>query len=409
MNEKKVNILLVEDEETHAEIIRRAFKDQNSPAVLRVVKSLEDARTAITENPPQLVLLDLLLPDGSGLDFLLSAGKNNEYPFIVITAHGDEAKAVQAMKAGALDYVVKFKETLADMPHICKRSIREWKNIIGRRKTEEELKQYHEQLEKIVEERTQEISRAIKFKENIISTIPSVIVVLNTKLEIVTVNKRFYEVFNIKKTDVIGLNFCKIIECEDYNAKRKCKLQINIKNIYINRQKSIESEEIVKRKDGNKILKVYISRISNEKEEEILMVIEDITKTRLLENQLVQSERLAAADRLAASIAHEINNPLQSIITHLDLMKNGLPGDSKKFKNYNYVKSNIKRIGEIVGQLLDIYRSSDKVKTKVDINSLIHKVIELIDNQRQIKDIGLKLNLEKKLPYIYGWRINYIK
>jgi len=130
--------------------------------------------------------------------------------------------------------------------------------------------------------------------------------------------------------------------------------------------------------------------------------LEELVEER--SEQLIQSERLAATGRLAASVAHEINNPLQGMTSHLDLMKDGLPKDSNKFKNYDYVKSNIRRISGIVGQLLDIYRESKEEKSTVDINELINEVVHLIDNKRRMKGVSLKLESKKQLPGILGWR-----
>ncbi|MDD5070206.1 MAG: PAS domain S-box protein [Candidatus Omnitrophica bacterium] len=129
--------------------------------------------------------------------------------------------------------------------------------------------------------------------------------------------------------------------------------------------------------------------------------LEKLVKLRT--QQLVQAERLAATGRLAASIAHEINNPLQGIVTHLELLKPGLSGKSKLLSNYDFVKENICKIGSIVGQLLDIYRGSEKTKSSLELNGLIRKVAKLVQNQFEMKGVDLRLDFDARPIVILGW------
>ncbi len=315
-------------------------------------------------------------------------------------------------------YVWEFQNTIDHEWYQCRDQAIQWidgrivrmeiaTNISEQKKVEKELKQHRHHLESIVEERTKEIVQADEFKENIISTIPSAIVILNSRLEIRSANKRFFEIFGVEEKEIAGLNMCELVGCKSYQQEGACNLSINLANLYATDQQFISFENTIEflAFDNPKILRFYLSRIiKEEEEEEVLLAIEDITKAKMLESQLVQSERLAATGRLAASIAHEINNPLQGITSHLDLMKDGLPEGSKKFKNYDQVSFNINRIRDIVSQLLDIYRSSNNARTTVDINDLITKIVNLINNQRRMKGVEIEQDLKKKLPKIIGWQ-----
>jgi signal transduction histidine kinase len=77
------------------------------------------------------------------------------YPLILVTGHGDEEAAVAAMKAGAIDYVVKSDVTLADMPRIAERALRYWEHIVERRRAEEALRVYHDRLRALAFELSQ--------------------------------------------------------------------------------------------------------------------------------------------------------------------------------------------------------------------------------------------------------------
>ena len=96
--------------------------------------------------------MDYLLGDGTAFDLFGEAG---DAPIVMMTGSGDEVIAVQAMKAGALDYLVKDLEGqyLTILPVTVE-------SVIGRRLIEEELERYREHLEELVEERTTELARA---------------------------------------------------------------------------------------------------------------------------------------------------------------------------------------------------------------------------------------------------------
>ena len=149
MNDKATHILLVEDEAAHAELIRRAFDSYNGHVALRVAGNLQEARTCLAATVPNLVISDLRLPDGDGVELLPSDEKAHPYPVVIMTSHGDEQVAVEAMKAGALDYVVKSETTLANMPRIVERALREWGHIIERKQTEEALRESEERFRRI--------------------------------------------------------------------------------------------------------------------------------------------------------------------------------------------------------------------------------------------------------------------
>ena len=94
-----------------------------------LARSLRDARALIEESPPELVIADLLLPDGRGLELLSSAGQKSSFPVVIMTGHGDEHVAVEAMKAGALHYVVKSESSFFELPQIAERVLCEWRHL----------------------------------------------------------------------------------------------------------------------------------------------------------------------------------------------------------------------------------------------------------------------------------------
>ena len=139
-----VDILLVEDESAHAELVHRAFESRGNGFRLSVASSLQEAREQIAQTTFALIITDWRLPDGEGTELIHSS-----VPVVLMTSHGNERIAVDAIKAGALDYLVKSDAALMDMPHTAERALREWDNILKRRKAEEELRRRVSELEAV--------------------------------------------------------------------------------------------------------------------------------------------------------------------------------------------------------------------------------------------------------------------
>jgi len=141
MGDGPCRILIVEDDAAHVELIRRAFARRGAGEDLAAAGTLAEARAYLAASHPHLVIADLVLPDGVGTDLLSGPGADAAYPLMVMTAHGDEEVAVDAMKAGAIDYLVKSDVAFADMPRLADRALRQWRHITDRKRIEEELRQ----------------------------------------------------------------------------------------------------------------------------------------------------------------------------------------------------------------------------------------------------------------------------
>lgn len=134
-----IDILIVEDEPAHAEAIRRALLDAETPMEIRVANSLSEFRNAVALRSPNLVLLDLLLPDGRADVALVSPPEAGQFPMVLMTSHGDEQIAVAAIRNGALDYVVKSPDAFANMPRTVERTLREWQTLLESRQARKAL------------------------------------------------------------------------------------------------------------------------------------------------------------------------------------------------------------------------------------------------------------------------------
>jgi PAS domain S-box-containing protein len=133
-------ILLVEDEPSHVEAILRVFQTSGSHVEIQVVDTLAKYRAAIKTRVPNIALMDIKLPDGRAIDVLTFPPDAGAFPIVIMTSYGKEEIAVEAMKAGALDYIVKSPEAFSEMPRTLGRTLREWDHILERKQSEEKYR-----------------------------------------------------------------------------------------------------------------------------------------------------------------------------------------------------------------------------------------------------------------------------
>ncbi len=126
MMDNTVHILLIEDDSAHAELIQRAFEDRGGESKLTIANTLEEARAHLKNFKPTLIIADWRLPDGDSSELLSDEPTKTSAPVIIMTSYGNERNAVDVMKSGALDYIVKSSESMTDMPHIAENAIKQW-------------------------------------------------------------------------------------------------------------------------------------------------------------------------------------------------------------------------------------------------------------------------------------------
>jgi signal transduction histidine kinase/HAMP domain-containing protein len=134
--------------------------------------------------------------------------------------------------------------------------------------------------------------------------------------------------------------------------------------------------------------------------EYVVWMAEDITKKKEMEASVISSEKLAAIGQLAAGVAHEVNNPLGGILNCLYNIKNTELTESRKAEYLDFMGDGIKRVQNIVRQLLDFSQQHEPEPVLTDINSMIEGITPLFNHMLSGKEIRLVTGLGEGLPLI---------
>jgi len=121
--------------------------------------------------------------------------------------------------------------------------------------------------------------------------------------------------------------------------------------------------------------------------------LEAYTKSKIME-----SERLAIIGQLAAGVAHELNNPLQGIVTYSHLLLETMPNEEWSRGNLEKIVTQANRCRDIVRGLLDFSRQRKPNKTLYDVNKVLRECVSLLENQALFHNIQIKDDLDPKLP-----------
>jgi PAS domain S-box-containing protein len=186
-----MNILLIEDNEGHIDLVKAALERSALKYSLVVAKSFNEAKNFLDDNKYDVLIADYILPDSRGEHIKYLSG--NDCPVIVMTAYGGEKEAVQSIKSGAVDYIVKSSDAFLNIPQLVQNAIRERENAVKKKEAELALNESED-----------------KFK-TIADNAPFPIIITSLDSIVLYTNQRAEEMFEIAVADKEG-----ILKAEDF-------------------------------------------------------------------------------------------------------------------------------------------------------------------------------------------------
>ncbi len=211
--------------------------------------------------------------------------------------------------------------------------------------------------------------------------------------KIIYANEADYQSHGYSRDEFMKLNM------RDLVAPEKTKtLPLRIEETVQKGEARFETVHI--RKDGSLMpMEVHNHRVKLGDDYGIISVGRDITERKKAEAQLLVTNRLASIGELSSGVAHEINNPLTSVIGFSELLlERPLPDDIKE--DLTTIRDEAQRASRVVKNLLTFARQHPVSKEPVDVNSIIEKVLELRVYEQTANNIRVVLRLAPDLPKI---------
>ncbi|MEE9225938.1 MAG: PAS domain S-box protein [Bacteroidota bacterium] len=125
----------------------------------------------------------------------------------------------------------------------------------------------------------------------------------------------------------------------------------------------------------------------------------DITKEKILQKQLIRSQKMDSIGTLSAGIAHEVGNPLASIASLVQVIQRSTAEDFVKEK-LDLVKNQINRISTVIRQLVDFSRPSDYEPRPTDVNAVLREAVTIVQFGKKAKHIRFNLQLDDTIPLL---------
>lgn len=256
-----------------------------------------------------------------------------------------------------------------------------------------QLSQDHTALRKYISE----IVHLKEYNDKIFNAIQEGIIVVNALFTIEKVNQAFLRYFNLDTPGVENKNIDDLsIELFDDT------FHASIRSVLSG---SVPLDTQIRRTSNGLTYEIKMYPLYEENAEGIdrlhcIMIIEDISRRIAYEEGIFQAEKLASISMLSAGVAHEINNPLSSILINVqNLIESSR--DKAALSDLRIIEEETKRIGRIVRNLLDFSASKPVEQEGLDINALVEEVLQLIRYSiKKESRIEIETHLDRRLPHV---------
>ena len=338
-------VLVVEDDEGLSRLIKKSL--ETIGVNVKAVHSGAEAIDFIVNHSPLITLLDYRLPDMTASQIVQDLkGRKIDFQFIVMTGHGDERVAVEMMKAGARDYIVKQGQFFELLPSVIK-----W--VFKELASEKELIQAKKALEISEKKYRSIVDNALVgvYKSNIDG-------------DILYANCALSNMFGYSSPEeMMSGGILQIYK----NKKDRSDLLNNLKKS--GGVDEFECECV--KKDGSGV-DIILTATMDDNIISGMMV--NITSRKRMEKILIQSEKLRAMGVMAAGIAHDFNNVLAIINGYTQLLECSCDGNEELLKGFRAINKAVDDGSETVRRLSEFTRMGKSTAKHISLN-----MVEIIE------------------------------
>lgn len=379
---RPLRVLLIEDYEEDALLLERYLARAGFRVDARRIETAAALEEALADARPwDLVIADYTLPGFGAREALeIIQGRGLDVPFIIVSGTIDEVSAVNAMRAGAHDYVLKGH--LERLIPAIERELHDAERRHERVRTEQELLALQRRF-------------SATFNQAAVGMAHT-----NTAGRFLLVNQRLSELLGVPVDRLLSLSVRDFVLPSERDSDKELHAAL-----LAGKRTGYRSERNLLRSDGSVFPAQFtVSMLQDEQqgvpaEASVLWVVEDISARKAAEREtaelmqrLINSERLAAAGRMANTLAHEINNPLEALTNIFYLLENeALTPQGQEL--IGIAARELDRVGHITRSTLSFYR---KVPGRtLDLHTLLEEVRQLFQSRATQYRVEVRCNYGK--------------
>src|SRR5713101_3261426 len=375
-----------------------------------------------------VLMVDHQMPGTGGLEVLHTlAARGALPPTIMVTGHGDEAIAVEAMKLGAGDYVVKDVDGryLTLLPTVVARVLHQQRLLEEKLQAEEALQQTLEALETRVRERTAALQQANAHLHTEITErmrAEAALAQLNRRHKLILdsagegiygidlegrttfVNPAAARLLGWEVEELIGQPLQDIV-CHTMRdgtpcSHDACPILASCRDDVVRHV----PEDVFWRQDGTDFLVEYVSTPMREHDTltGAVVIFKDITERKRLEREMQSADRMALVGQLASGLAHEIGTPLNIIAGNAELLGMDLRERDFGTAEVDAIIQHADRITRLIQQLLTFARAKEQPMTVLEVQEPLANALCLLETRFKHQGITVLLDVSSDLPLIRG-------
>jgi signal transduction histidine kinase/FixJ family two-component response regulator len=386
-----LRILLLEDDPTDAALVQELLEADGIACEITRVQKRADYLCGLKDPAISLILADFKLPSFDGLSALeLAQNLRPDLPFIFVSGTLGEELAIEALKIGATDYVLKSR--LSRLAPSVKRALREAADRVQRKQAEEALRRSEMYLAE-----AQALSHTGSFGWDILSG------------EIFWSDET-YRIFEVDPTTKPTVQ----VALERTHPDDRPYLRRVIEQLAPEKG-GFSAEHRLRMPSGSvKHIRVVARRAASEDSEHVLFIgaVTDITerkraeeqreRLRQLEGDLARINRVSTMGELAASLAHEIKQPVAGIAANATAVSNWLrhkpPNIEEACESASQIINGAHRVAHIVDRNRALYSREKTQRELLDLNEIIGEMVILLRDAAHRHSISIRSELDPALP-----------
>jgi PAS domain S-box-containing protein len=356
-----IRVLIVDDDEDDFFLTSDYLNDIRAKKfAIDWAKNFDDAVGKLTSCEYDICFFDFLLGAKTGLDLLKRAIQEGcQSPIILLTGKGDHKIDMEAMRLGAVDYLIKSELD----PEKLERCIR---YSLERADTLKTLRESEQQYRTIFNH----------VRQGIIVTQPK-------DGSFIYYNPATLEMLGYEAEELNNMSTARIFEKPEvwhlFNEKLEEKGNID----------KFEAIFITK-KGEKKICLIDAQKQKNsEGKESFLSIIHDVTAQRKAEREAMMLEKMAATGRLVRTLAHEVRNPLTNIHLSVEQLESEVEDEDNKLF-LGIIKRNSQRISDLITELLNNSKPSELAFSKISLHQILDETLEQAIDRINLKNIALE-------------------